>query len=191
MTARQFLADKLASFRLAERGSAAVEFALVLPIMLMLYIGANEASVLISMDRKVQLISGAVGDLVARSDKTILGSDITNYVNIAGGIISPYVVEGMVQIVSQVKVVDGVAKVVWSKGYRDQVPVISIGRAKDEVYPLPEAVIDIAKDGFVIVAETGLPYTPLYGIVYKTPVTLYRENFFMPRFGKDIKMVDD
>jgi Flp pilus assembly protein TadG len=189
MRTRRLLAAKLASFRFAEKGAAAVEFALVLPIMLILYVGANEASVLISMDRKVQLISGAVGDLVARSDRTIAASDINNYVNIAGGIISPYVVDGMVQIVSQVKVVDGVAKVVWSKGYRDQVPVSSLGRVKEDVYPLPDALIDIAEDGFVIVAETRLPYTPLYGLVYKTPVTLYRENFFMPRFGKDIALV--
>jgi Flp pilus assembly protein TadG len=179
---------RLGSFRLAETGAAAVEFALILPVMLILYVGANEASMLISMDRKVQLISGAVGDLVARTDADISSGDLQNYVDIAGGIISPYVVDGMVQIVSQVKVENGKGKVVWSRGFDDQEPDPTLNRADGAEYVLPKAVTDIAEGNHVIVAETRLPYTPLYGIVYTSPVTLYRENFFMPRFGGKIKL---
>ncbi|WP_108396032.1 TadE/TadG family type IV pilus assembly protein [Devosia submarina] len=181
-------AAKLRSFRIAENGAAAVEFALILPAMLILYVGANEASMLISMDRKVQLISGAVGDLVARTDTDISSGDLQNYVNVAGGIISPYVVDGMVQIVSQVKVENGKAKVVWSRGFDDQEPDPKLDRADGAEYVLPQAVLDIAEGDHVIVAETRLPYTPLYGIVYTSPVTLYRENFFMPRFGGRIRL---
>jgi Flp pilus assembly protein TadG len=183
-----YFAAKLRSFRLAETGAAAVEFALILPVMLLLYVGANEASMLISMDRKVQLISGAVGDLVARTDADISSGELQNYVDIAGGIISPYVVDGMVQIVSQVKVENGKGKVVWSRGFDDQEPDPMLKRADGAEYVLPKAVTDIAEGDHVIVAETRLPYTPLYGIVYTSPVTLYRENFFMPRFGGKIKL---
>jgi Flp pilus assembly protein TadG len=188
MKLASYFAAKLESFRIAQTGAAAVEFALILPAMLFLYVGANEASMLISMDRKVQLISGAVGDLVARTDADISSGDLQNYVDVAGGIISPYVVENMVQIVSQVKVENGKGRVVWSRGFDDQEPNPKLNRADGAEYVLPEAVTKIAEGDYVIVAETRLPYTPLYGIVYTSPVTLYRENFFMPRFGGEIKL---
>ena len=95
----------------------------------------------------------------------------------------------MVQIVSQVYVDNkGVAKVVWSKGYKNQVAVTSLNRTKCQVYPLPSAMTAIAKEQYVIVAETKLPYTPLYGIVFKTQVNLYRENFYLPRFDGKIDL---
>jgi Flp pilus assembly protein TadG len=180
---------KLCRFRKAQSGAAAVEFALVLPIMLMLYIGANEASALVSMDRKVQFISGAVGDLVARSENGITGETLLDYVNIASGIISPYVAPDMEQIVTQVKVSSsGEAVVDWSKGYKNQVLDSSLGLEKNSIYKLPEAVTKIAPGQYVIIAETRLPYLPLYGIIFDAPVTLSRANFYLPRFGGRIDL---
>ena len=54
-----------------ERGVAAVEFALILPFLLLLFLGTIEASSLITVDRRVNVISGTVGDLVARTDPTV------------------------------------------------------------------------------------------------------------------------
>lgn len=173
-------------FRAAQAGAAAVEFALIVPIMLFLYVGANEASVLISMDRKVQLISGAVGDLVSRSEGEISPGTLLDYVKVASGIVSPYVVNDMVQIVTQVQVEGGKAKVDWSQGFMNQVADNTLNRAKGSTYPLPPSVIAIAEGKFVIVAETRVPYTPLYGIVYASPITLYQENYYLPRFGGNI-----
>jgi Flp pilus assembly protein TadG len=175
----------LHGFRSAQSGAAAVEFALILPIMLLLYVGANEASVLISMDRKVQFVSGAVGDLVARSEEEITAATLADYVKVASGLVSPFAAQNMSQRVTQVKVsLDGKSATVdWSRGYKDQVLVTSLGRTVGSTVDLPEPVRAIAKDQYVIIAETSLPYTPLYGIVYKQPITLYRENFYLPRFG--------
>lgn len=187
MRISSILISKIRAFKAARSGAAAVEFALILPVMLMLYVGANEASMLISMDRKVQLISGAVGDLVSRSEGEISAGTLADYVKVASGIVSPYLADDMVQIVTQVEVkTDGRAIVDWSDGYRNQVAVTALGRTKGSEYPLPQSVKAIAKGQYVIVAETGVPYTPLYGIVYKAPVNLYRENFYLPRFGGKI-----
>ncbi|MBI4046560.1 MAG: pilus assembly protein, partial [Devosia nanyangense] len=43
-------------------GAAAVEFALILPILLLLYIGSIEASQLIITDRRVTTVAGTLGD---------------------------------------------------------------------------------------------------------------------------------
>ena len=176
-------------FRAADAGVAAVEFALILPIMLLIYIGIVEASALISMDRKVQSVSGAVGDLVARSDGVIATTTLNDYVKIAGAIMTPYSPEGLVQIVSQVEVkLDGSTRIDWSERYVNQLRQSTGAHKKDAAYKLPKEIIDIAKGNWVIVAESGYSYRPLYGIVFEQSVNLYRENFYLPRFGERIKL---
>ena len=177
-----------ARFRTAETGVAAVEFALILPIMLWVYIGMVEASALISMDRKVQTISGAVGDLVAREDGEITSAMLADYVKVASGIMTPYPVAPLEQIITQVEVdADGVTRVDWSKRYLGETLQSTGAREVGEEYEgLPEEIINIALEQYVIVAESRYSYLPLYGIVFNQPVNLYRENFYLPRFGEQI-----
>lgn len=50
------------------RGVAAVEFALILPVMIAIYIGTVEVTLLLSMDRKASHTASVVGDLVTQYD---------------------------------------------------------------------------------------------------------------------------
>lgn len=179
----------LGRLRLAEAGTAAVEFALVVPIMLVLYIGFVEVSLLISMDRKLQSVAGSLGDLVARSDSTIAAATLTDYFQAAGGIMTPHSTEGLRQVVTLVEVeANGTTtSVEWSRQYLDGVH--SAGpHAVDSSFVLPEAMRNIAKGKFVIVAEGYYDYPPLYGLAFDQTINLYRENFFMPRFGGRITL---
>ena len=54
------------SLREDERGVSAVEFAMLLPLMLTLYLGGVEVSQGVSIDRKVTLTARTVADLVAQ-----------------------------------------------------------------------------------------------------------------------------
>src|SRR5262245_44457481 len=49
-----------------QRGVSAVEFAMLLPLMLTLYLGAVEISQAVAVDRKVTLAARSVADLVAQ-----------------------------------------------------------------------------------------------------------------------------
>jgi Flp pilus assembly protein TadG len=73
---RRGLHTLLKRFGASERAAAAVEFALVLPIMLAVYIGSVEGSTLIVVDRKIQSVASSIGDLVARSDEEISASTL-------------------------------------------------------------------------------------------------------------------
>jgi Flp pilus assembly protein TadG len=65
------LYSKATHFARNSRGVAAVEFALIAPILLILFIGSAEVSLLISVDRKLSRTSSAIADLVAQeSDYT-------------------------------------------------------------------------------------------------------------------------
>jgi Flp pilus assembly protein TadG len=50
-------------------GAAAVEFAMLLPIMFMLFYGTIEFSQALTVDRRVTQIASATADLVARTRK--------------------------------------------------------------------------------------------------------------------------
>ena len=75
-----------------ERGVSAVEFALLLPLMLTLYLGTVEVSQGIAADRKVTLTARTVADLVAQVS-SINNTDMTNSLNAAAAVIAPYSVE--------------------------------------------------------------------------------------------------
>jgi Flp pilus assembly pilin Flp len=181
------LAALLRRFARGERAAAAVEFALVLPIMLLVYVGTVEASALITMDRKVQSVSGALGDLVARSNETISTATLTDYFRAASGVMVPYSADPLRQVVTQVSVDDdGTARVDWSRQFVDGEMAVGDDYAEDSSFDLPEEMIDIAEGQFVIVSEVSYSYLPLYGIVFDQPVQLRRESFYMPRFGGGI-----
>lgn len=71
---------KLRRFKRADDGVAAIEFALIAPVMLLIYAGMVEILLLVEADRDVTQAASVVGDLVAQND--ILGiDDQTNYIN--------------------------------------------------------------------------------------------------------------
>ena len=175
----------LARFWRGHDGVAAVEFAMILPIMLLVYLGSMEGSALITMDRRVQTISNSVGDLVARGKDKVSTSEIDDYFAASNIILAPYSTSGLVQRVVSVQVdKDGKGVVRWSRDSGKKVPY-----AKGTPFKLPAEITDIAREGFVIVAEATIPYTPLTGLVFDQKYTLYRENFYMPRFGNEIVLL--
>lgn len=176
----------LVRFLRANRGVAVIEFALILPFMLVVYVGSMEASTLISMDRKVQSVAGAIGDLVARADRTLTTAQIQDYFRAASGIMTPYSSDPVLQVVTAVNVRDGVATVAWSRQYKDGVYSAITPHAQNAPYPLPAEMIAISGEQTVIVGEASYSYTPLFGLIFNQPVNLYRSSFYLPRFGGTI-----
>lgn len=182
------LASIIRRFGAARDGVAVVEFALILPVMLLLYIGTMEASALISMDRRVQTITGTIGDLVARADERITAAQLQDYFLAAQHILAPYPTAGLVQTVTLVSVAaDGDTNIEWSRKFAGGTANHVAGHTEDEPFELPSQFIDIARDNYVIVSEAQYPYTPLIGLVFDQVYPLYRENFYLPRFGEVIE----
>lgn len=181
----------LKALRHAQQGVAAVEFALVVPIMLVIYMGTLEASSLITMDRKVQSVAGAVGDLVARADKTITESRIRDYFRAASGIMTPNDANGVEQIVTAVNVSStGVTSIAWSRGYKNGSYLTTTRRVVGTTFPLPAEMIAISKGRQVIAGEAIQPYRPMLGLVFDQTVNLYRSSFYLPRFEGTITVTN-
>ena len=69
----------IASTALDQRGVAAVEFALVAPIMLMFYFGMVEVSLAIQADRNLSSATALVGDLTAQDEEATI-SMVEDYI---------------------------------------------------------------------------------------------------------------
>lgn len=72
-----------------ERGGAAIEFAIIAPVMLLIFFGTAELSQGIQADRKVTLAAGAISDIVARTD-TINTDGLRNIFTAATYILRPF-----------------------------------------------------------------------------------------------------
>lgn len=170
--------SKLKRFRAEERGAAAVEFALILPFLLLLFMGSIEASSLITVDRRVNVISGTVGDLVARTEGTLSGTTLTDYFMASQNIMFPYATTALKQVVSFVAVDDeGATSVVWSCGYNG-----GEAHTATSSYTLPEKMNELAREGWVVASETEYSYRPVLGLVFTNAITLHRESFYLPRY---------
>ncbi|VAW21921.1 hypothetical protein MNBD_ALPHA12-1409 [hydrothermal vent metagenome] len=175
----------LKRFILAREAVAAVEFALILPFLMVLYLGSIEVSQLISVDQKVGAVSGSLGDLVSRTNGNLAKSTLNDYFSAVSMIMTPYASDKLKQLVTSVYVNKaGKTKVQWSVGYNG-----ATAKTPNSTYPLPKEMTDIARDAYVIVSEAETPYRPLGGYFFKSSFQLYKQYFFISRFGEAINLV--
>lgn len=173
----------------AERGVAAVEFAMILPVLLAVYIGSSEAGTLLITDRKVQSVAGALGDLVARSNKSLSTAQLEDYFRASTSIMSPYSTTDLTQTVTAIAVSEeGEAVVSWSVEFAGGGDHMAIGTRyeRDAEYDLPAEMIAIARGQTVIAAEADYIHRPLLGLFFEQSIDLHRSNYFLPRFGGTI-----
>lgn len=180
----------LRRFRREERAVAAVEFALIVPFLITLYMGSIEAAALFTVDKRINSISSTIGDLVAQWDpddgkiSTGTSGTFTDYLNASTGILAPYSTTGLKIVVTLVQVKNtGVTKVLWSKPN-------SAGTAKTTGATYTDLgsstqMNSVSRGGCVIAAEVTYSYKPVLGMVFSTALNLSHTNYFLPRFGSD------
>ena len=167
---RDFAGDK--------RGVSAVEFAMLLPLMITLYIGGVEVSSAIAVDRKVTLVARTLGDLVAQST-AVNATDMTNILNAATTVVQPYSDTLIKVVVSRVDVdANSAAKVIWSKTKN------GTARAVNSTVTLPTA-LTVANTS-LIWAETSYSYKPTIGYVITGTMNLHDQIYMRPRLSDTV-----
>ena len=176
------------SFLRDTQAVAAVEFALVLPLMLALYLGSVEAARLYTADRKVATLASSLADLVSRQRDTITTTQLNDYFTAANNIMQPIGTTNLGEIVSLVKVDStGNATVSWSvaKG-------TATARNANSAFPLAATtqINQLARNasGWLIAAEVTYPYVPMIGWVVSQTINLKHVEYFLPRFETTIAL---
>jgi Flp pilus assembly protein TadG len=177
-----FLADlfrRFSSLRSDERGVSAIEFAMLLPLMVTLYLGAVEISEGVGAHRKVTLTARAIADLASQTTK-IKNADMTNVLDAAKAVgVGVPDISKFKLTVSEVEIdANGVAKIKWSDTRN------GIARAVGSTVTLPAALN--VPSTFLIWSEVSYNYTPAVGYIFTGSLNLSDEIYMRPRLSDQV-----
>jgi Flp pilus assembly protein TadG len=172
-----------------ESGLAAVEFALILPIMVVLWFGGVELTQGLSVDRHLNNLASSIGDLVSRS-KIVTNDNIDQIFDVAPGAMYPYcktetacTSAGLGMRITAVDMNSaGTATVAWSRA--QGTTAYADGAAMNSIVPATLRVPDTQ----IIVAEAYYTYRPAIGYVVTGNVALNDRMFFVPRLVTKIQL---
>jgi len=165
-------------------GIAATEFAVIVPIMLVLFFGTVEFSSGIAVDRKVTLVARTLSDLTSQST-SVANSDVTNFFTASCKILTPYAPAPTQATVSELFVDPSTlqVRVQWSKSATVDSScnvTLGTGRAVSSPVSIP-AALKVANT-YLIFSEVSYQYVPTIGYVMaKTGVNLSDVSYTRPR----------
>jgi Flp pilus assembly protein TadG len=166
-----------------ERGNSAVEFAIIVPLMLVMFFGTVEISSAVAVNRKISMITQQLADLASRYT-TVDDTDMTNFGKIGNAMLTPYSATPLQATITEIYIdpATGLARAQWSKGYAP--------RGTGTTVPLDPNLI--AKDSankiianqYLIFTETSYLYQPAVGYVMGVAgVTLSDKTYMRPRLS--------
>ena len=171
-------AERVLTLLRDRRGVSAVEFALLLPLMMALYLGGTEISQAISISRKVTLTARTVADLVSRVTSTST-SDLQNSLNAAVAVMAPYKPTPMSVTISQVYIDDqGRATIDWSCAYQ--------GTAHQAQSPVTLPNSMVIPSSYLIWGESRYNFTPQIGYVITGTLQLKDQIYMVPRMSSAV-----
>ena len=155
-------------------GVAAVEFAMIIPIMAALLIGTNEFAAGVAVDRKVTIMARTLSDLTSQNTG-VTDAQLTNFFNAGKGIMTPYPSTPVEGTITELFIHPTTlkARVQWSKG-------IAV-RNKGDIVEIPDA-LKIAGT-YLIYSEVKYKYVPsvAWFINKVDGITLSDTSFTRPR----------
>ncbi len=156
------------------------------PLLLMLYIGAFEITVGLSVSKRATRAAGAVADLVTQQDKPVDKTFLTTMSDVADAIFVPYSTSNLTLKITGVTLdANAKAKVKWSwqKG----------GTAPYQVNAPVQVPADLQQaNTFLIHTELSVPHRLMLFMADNLSmdtmsITIKREYFFRPRTGDSVE----
>ena len=142
-----------------KRGIAAVEFALIAPLLLSLYFVTMEVSQAIETTKKVSRAGSMIADLITQQ-QTITSTEVDAVMKIGESILQPYNRSTGKIIVTAIEITDEATpkvQVVWSRKLVDG--VASVDAVNGTATTVPPALK--IKGTFLIRVESDLEYKPV------------------------------
>ena len=190
------------------RAVSAVEFALVFPVLLVVFLGGSELAIALTVDRKVRAAMGYATDLVSQSTQ-LSETDLKKLFSIAKGSLPPYSITPLDMRVTQIKIDEhGKATVDWScrtNGYDALAPgtvvsppaqLTSDARQVWSRIALKNALLnhdpsldhDNLSDTsfYVIWGQAKYKFQPITGQAISQTVNLTGEQYILPRYSNRV-----
>lgn len=165
------------------KGAALVEFAIALPVLLMLLLGCLETTRFVLIQQKLDRTSASIADLIAQAD-TITQSEVDAIISLTGQLMQPYQfgADGLVVVSSVTEDLDDGPIIQWQipgAGTLNQTSVI--GNVNDPAVMPGGFVMRVAET--IIVAEVFYTFRPWIFDRFFSEQTIYRLSVRRPRLG--------
>lgn len=166
------------------RGVGGVEFALIAPLLIVLYLMAFELTMGLSVAKKTSMASSTIADLVARQE-TVTPAFLSDMVDVSNAIFVPYPSNNLLIRISGIRIdATKTPRVAWSWSTTGVAPYAPGSNA-----PVPADML--VADTFLIRSELSVShelmmYLPgLSGTAAKS-LTIFREFYFRQRLGTSV-----
>lgn len=168
-------------FGASTRGVAAIEFAMIAPILAVMFLASLDGGRAIATYMKTRAVTFAVA-AITNQYSTIQASDMTSIVGAASKIMAPYTTTttNPVITISQITINSkGKATISWSYSQG------GTARAQGSSITLPATAL-VVNSSYLILAEVSYTFTPVFGLF--TPGTLtFSDNLYVtPRISNCI-----
>lgn len=184
----------LGRLRRDRQGVAAVEFAIIVTLMVPLLLGTFETTQALQASRKVSVAARALADLASQS-ASLSNTDMTNILNATRAIVAPFPQSRTIAVVTGIKIDDkGNATVAWSDvcnkaGSMTDSGGNTVGQARGvgSTVSVPDGVKPpIGTPGFLVLAEVYHRYVPAIGWKLEAGITLSDRLYSSPRIGASV-----
>lgn len=171
----------LSRFGRSRNGIAAVEFAIVLPFMALLYLGGFEVTQEIAINRLVVLSASTVANLVTQYSSISASQTMPDILNASAVVLTPYSAANAVVTVSCITIDSkGNATIAWSQALN------GTPRTTGQSVNLP-AALDVPNTT-VVWGETTYKYTPPVNFLNLASSTVYSTVYMLPRANGTITL---
>ncbi len=167
-----------------ESGLAATEFAMLLPVLVLLFFGLVEASTAMTVNRKVAISANTLADLTAQSE-FLLEDDMDDLFDGVKSIVEPNDSSGMqLRLISVVRDSEGDPIVHWSRASDGTTPY-----SEGDYYTTLENEDVLSNTGSLIVVEMTYTYVPsITNHVMSTPIVFDRSTIRWPRVSSKVQL---
>jgi len=177
--ARRFVGDR--------QGVGAIEFAILFPILVMLYIGAFEITIGLSMSKRASRAAGMITDVVTQQ-KSVTKSWLADMPSVASAVFVPYGSTGLTIKITGIAL-DGTANptVAWSWAQDGSRPYV-VNSATTVPADMKKANI------FLVRTELSIPYKLFLFAPNLVPnnstITISRSYYYLPRASDTVTCGD-
>ena len=167
-----------------EEGTSAIEFALIIPVLLTLYFGAVEISNALAMKRKVENAATLAGSLVAQAN-TASDAYLANVFEATDMAFEPYATAPLKVVVTSIDRAldendDFKNKVTWSEGHGSGAST----RTVDSIYDPPGNILGDNRG--IILTEVEYAYSSTFSQIFVGPITFTNTYWSHPRYVTSI-----
>ena len=170
------------------RGNAAVEFAVIVPVMLVMFFGTVELSSGVAVDRKTTLVARTMSDLTSQSkDQPLTDGYMLNVFTSAIAILQPYTAVPATATISEIYVdSNAIASIQWSTAATfgagaTQATLVTSTRSPGNIVTTLVPSQMLVRRTYLILSEVSYVYTPAVGYVMKSAITLKDTAYTRPR----------